>query len=158
MGYKGAAGIPPSRSILSISQSLDTIHFRSLVSRLKKQAAYWLTPAPFLPAPSRPPCPDTPPRRQSSPLLAAAHTDSLAAVLECLAAVLRHLAAASAVTGAVSAVARGEAVEAAGLGLCRCGTTAVDFGAAAGAVNLDIYLILPKHIYIYCATSYPKDL
>ncbi|CAM9733252.1 unnamed protein product [Scytosiphon promiscuus] len=57
--------------------------------------------------------------RKSSPLLAAAHTDSFAAVLECLAVVLRHLAKASAVTGALSAVARGEAVEATGLGLCR---------------------------------------
>ncbi|CAN0447337.1 unnamed protein product, partial [Ectocarpus sp. 12 AP-2014] len=58
-------------------------------------------------------------QRKSSPVLAAAHTDSFAAVLECLAAVLRHLAAGSAVTGTVSAVARGEAIEATGLGLCR---------------------------------------
>lgn len=104
---------------------------KHLVARLK-QAAYSIVnpyPPPFTP----PPCPVTPQHnRQSSPLLAAAHTDSFAAVLECLAAVLRHLAAASAVTGAVSAVARGEAIEATGLGLCRCGQE-LFWGAGVGS-------------------------
>ena len=66
---------------------------------------------------------------QSSPLLVAAHTDSLAAVLECLAVVLRRLAAAVAATGDASVVARGEAIEATGLSLCRYG---VGSGALSG--------------------------
>lgn len=59
--------------------------------------------------------------QQSSTLLAAAHTDSMAAVLECLAVFLKVLAttASAASEGAISAVQRGAAIEAIGLDFCK---------------------------------------